>query len=317
MNKTQFSECLSRSINRASLKLKKNSPTILLIAGIAGVAVSTVVACKATTKAGAIIEEAKQNIDGIHKVLEDPEMAQKYVEKYGEEYTEEESRKELAIVYAQTGLKLAKLYAPAVGIGLLSVTSILASHNILHKRNIALSAAFTAVNTDFKGYRSRVVERFGEALDRELKYNIKAQEIEEVTVDENGEETTVTKTVDVAPCLTGSEFARFYDNGCTGWTKSPDLNLAFLLAQQNFANDRLKAKGHVFLNEVYDMLGIQRSKAGQMVGWVYDEKNPTGDNFIDFGIFDLYKEPNRDFVNGYENVILLDFNVDGNILGLI
>ena len=113
-----------------------------------------------------------------------------------------------------------------------------------------------------------------------------------------------------------SEYARFYDCGNEGWTKDPEYNLMFLRQQQNYANEKLKVNGHLFLNEVYDMLGIPRSKAGQVVGWIYDEKNPNGDNFVDFGIYDN-KDGNRRFVNGYEATILLDFNVDGVIYDLI
>ena len=114
-----------------------------------------------------------------------------------------------------------------------------------------------------------------------------------------------------------SIYAKFFDDGCTGWTKDPEYNLMFLKDQQRYANDLLQSKGHLFLNEVYDMLGIPRTKAGQAVGWIYDEKNPVGDNFVDFGMYDMYNEKARDFVNGYERTILLDFNVDGNILDMI
>ena len=91
----------------------------------------------------------------------------------------------------------------------------------------------------------------------------------------------------------------------------------FLKQQQSYANDLLKSRGHLFLNEVYDLLGIQRTKAGNIVGWIYDEKNPVGDNFVDFGIYDINRPKNRDFVNGYERTIILDFNVDGDILSLM
>ena len=91
----------------------------------------------------------------------------------------------------------------------------------------------------------------------------------------------------------------------------------FLRAQQQYANDKLIAQGHLFLNEVYDMLGLPRTKAGAIVGWVYDDNNAVGDNFVDFGIYDVHRETARDFVNGYERSILLDFNVDGVIYDLI
>ena len=213
--------------------------------------------------------------------------------------------------------KYLKLYGPSLILGALSITSILASNNILRKRNVALAAAYATIDNSFKEYRSRVIERFGKDLDRELKYNIKAKEISEITVDENGKETTVTKTVPVVESEEPSDYARFFCEGCAGWTKDPEMNLVFLKQQQNWANELLKTRGHLFLNEVYDMLGIERSKAGQVVGWVYDETNPDCDNYVDFGIYDIYNERKRAFVNGWERSILLDFNVDGDIYSLL
>ena len=111
-----------------------------------------------------------------------------------------------------------------------------------------------------------------------------------------------------------SDYARFFDESCPAWEKDAEYNLMYLKKQQTYCNDLLKMKGHLFLNDVYDMLGIPKIKAGQVVGWIYDEKNPIGDNYVDFG---LYKERNEDFINGFENVALLEFNVDGNILDRI
>ena len=200
---------------------------------------------------------------------------------------------------------------------MLSITAILTSNNILRKRNLALAAAYTTIDRSFKEYRGRVVERFGKDLDHELKHNIKAKEIEETITNEDGTEATETKTVDVANPTEYSDYARFFDEACSGWTKDPELNLMFLKRQQSYANDLLQRRGYLFLNEVYDMLGIPRTKAGQVVGWVYDENCPVGDNYVDFGIYDIHREKCRDFVNGYERTILLDFNPDGNILDLM
>lgn len=301
---------LTRTLNRVGLKLKKHSPEILVVTGVVGTVASAVMACKATTKIDEVLAETKENV----------EKTKDYVEKKGfsEKYTEEDYKKDLTIFYAKGGLELVKLYAPSVALGALSITAILSGHNVLRKRNVALAAAYATVEKGFKEYRGRVVERFGEELDRELKYNIKAKEVEETTVDEKtGEEKVTKKTVNVADPNNYSTYARFFDDGCTGWTKDPEYNLMFLKNQQRYANDLLKSRGHLFLNEVYDMLGIPRTKAGQVVGWIYDEEYPNGDNFVDFGIYDLYNEKARDFVNGYEKTILLDFNVDGDIMNLI
>ena len=120
-----------------------------------------------------------------------------------------------------------------------------------------------------------------------------------------------------------SQYARFFDETSPYWYKNsgnrsndgPEMNLFFLRAQQNYANELLKHRGYLFLNEVYDMLGMPRTKAGQIVGWIYKENNTDGDNYVDFGIYKT--EKNAKFVNGFENSILLDFNVDGAIIDKI
>lgn len=312
MAKLEIMNTVTRSLHRVGFKFKKHSPEILVGAGIVGVVGSAVMACKATTKLDEVLAEPKEKIEKIHELMENPDMVPE-----GKEYTEEDGKKDLTIMYTQSAVKVVKLYAPAVILGTVSIAAILSGHHILRKRNLALAAAYATIDKGFKEYRGRVIERFGEELDKELKYNIKAKEIEETIVNEDGTETTVKKTVNVADPNTTSIYARFFDDGCTGWSKDPEYNLMFLKDQQRYANDLLKTRGHLFLNEVYDMLGIPRSTAGAVVGWIYDEKHPVGDNFVDFGIYDLYDEKKRDFVNGYERTILLDFNVDGEIYKMI
>ena len=310
MKNGKFMNGVNRTLSKAGFQIKKHSPEILIVAGIAGVVTSAVMACKATTKINDILDQTKEEVGKVNDALANEKIPE-------DVYSKEDVKKDLAIIYIQTGVKLVKLYGPSLILGALSITSILASNNILRKRNVALAAAYATIDNSFKEYRSRVIERFGKDLDRELKYNIKAKEISETTVDENGKETTVTKTVPVVESEEPSDYARFFCEGCAGWTKDPEMNLVFLKQQQNWANELLKTRGHLFLNEVYDMLGIERSKAGQVVGWVYDETNPNCDNYVDFGIYDIYNERKRAFVNGWERSILLDFNVDGDIYSLL
>lgn len=306
MRKPKIAEAMGRKLSMTGLKIKKHSPEILVVAGVAGMVTSAVMACKATTKIGAIMEENKKQTEIIKTAIE-----QKEVE--GVSYSEEDGQKDLRIVKVQTGLKVAKTYAPAIAVGVVSVASIFAGHNMLRKRNVALAAAYTAIDSSFKNYRKNVVDRFGEELDKELKYNIKTKEIEERVVDEGGNEKTVKKTMKIVDGEKAySDYARFYDDGCAGWMKDSEHNLWFLKQQERYANDKLRANGHLFLNEVYDMLGIPRTKAGNIVGWIYESK--TGDGYVDFGIYD---KANSDFVNGYERVMIVDFNVDGPIIDLI
>lgn len=300
-----------RAFSKVNIKVQKHSPEILVGLGIVGVVASAVLACKATTKASDILEESKEKVHQIHQVASNESIDD-------DMYSEEDKNRDLALVYVQTGVEFVKLYGPAIALGAVSIASILMSHNILRKRNVALAAAYTAIDHGFKDYRKRVIDKFGKEIDRELKYNIKAKKIEETVVDEDGKEKKVKSSVDVIEGIEGySDYARFFDDGCRNWEKDSEYNLMFLRAQQQYANDLLVSRGHLFLNEVYDMLDIPRTKAGQVVGWVYNPENPVGDNYVDFGIYDIRRQENRDFVNGYERSILLDFNVDGNIWDLI
>lgn len=301
-------EKLMKTYKKVELKAIKHSPEILAGVGVVGVVGSLVMACKATTKLSDILEDSKEQLDKIKEVAADPA--------YEEKYSQDDAKKDTTITYVQTAMKVTKLYAPSVILCASSLGCLLASNNILKKRNAALSAAYMTVDKSFKEYRKRVADRFGEEVEKEIRYNIKAEEI--TKVDEDGNE--VTETVKVMDGTDDpnsySDYARFFDESCAAWQNDAEYNLTFLKAQQQYANDLLKARGRLFLNEVYRMLGIDETKAGQVVGWVYNPDNPTGDNFVDFGIYNMQRERVRAFVNGYEPNILLDFNVDGVIWNL-
>lgn len=299
-NTTEIMKSVNGVTSKAVMKLKKHSPEILVVAGIAGTVVSAVLACKATTKVAEILDETKGTLDTIHEGMETGAIN-------GQEYTTEDGKKDTVVVYAQTGVKLAKLYGPAIILGTLSITSILASNNILRKRNVALGAAYAAIDKSFKEYRGRVIERFGEQVDTELKYGIKAKKFEEIEVDpETGKEKKVKKTVMVADPNLQSDYAVYFDSKSRNYETNPDYNRMFLKAQQAFANDKLQTRGHLFLNEVLDDLDLPRTPAGQIVGWTKD--GPDG--YVNFRIVEVERETED---GRHEPALLLDFNVEGNI----
>jgi len=313
--KTELMKKMSLTVHKAGFFLKRRSPEILVGVGIVSAVVSTVLACKATTKAGEVIQETKKAVDEIHKADENG------VTKAGKEYTKEDCRNDLVITYVNTGVKFAKLYWPAVAMGTASVVSILASHKIMRQRNAAIASAYAALDKNFKDYRGRVLDRFGEQIEKELRYNIKPQEIEETAANENGETEVVKSAANVVDegwdPNKYSPYAKIFDELNPNWLKDAEQNKFRLLAVQSQMNDKLKAKGHLFLNEVYDALDFPRTAMGAVVGWVYDARNPIGDNFVDFGMFEVDREKAVDFVNGYERSIILDFNVMGDITSYI
>ena len=314
MNKKQITEAITRTYSRAKFSLIKHSPAIFMTAGIVGIVGSVVLACKATTKLEGILRETQERLD-----------CDRYFKKQGvsefdqkddtKTYSKDDAKKDKAIIYTQTCAKIIRIYSPAFVLGLLSIGSIITSSYILKRNNLALAAAYAAVDRSFKKYREAVIERFGEDVDRELRYGIKTVEVTETVTDEDGNEKEVVTTKKVFPddVLEHGPYAKFFDEFSLYWKKDADYNLMFLQAQENYANDKLAAEKFLFLNEVYDMLDIPRTKAGQVVGWVYDPDDPLKSR-VDFGIYD---PRNKDFVNGYERSILLDFNVQGDILNLM
>ena len=290
--------------------LSKHSPQILLGAGVVGVVAGTVLACKATLKVNDILDQTKETLVKIDETAESnlPEG----------EYTQEDVVKDKALVYTQTAMALGKLYFPAIAATTLGIGMILKSHNILNKRTIAMAAAYKVVSETFEAYRERVVEELGEDKDRQFRYGIVKEKTVEEVIGEDGKKKKVKGEKEIAMGLATSDYAKFFDPLSPRWSKIPEYNLMFLRSQEKYANDLLNIRGHVFLNEVYDMLGIPRTQPGTVVGWAKNNDERDGsDGYIDFGLYDLDDPNKRAFVNGYNDAILLDFNVDGFIADLI
>ena len=309
MKKSNFISKALLLASKTGLQVKKFSPEILVGTAIVGVVATVITACKATTKVNDILTESDEQKNKVQQCLEADHLPEK-------KYTEEDAKKDLVIIRVQTIGKVAKLYAPSIIFGAVTITSILASHGLMKKRNAALAAAYMAIDSSFKDYRGRVVERFGEKIDYELKHGIKAEKIgESMVTDEDGNVHVVEQYGPTQAIPSG--YAKMFDDLNPYWDNNPDFNLNFLLTQQKIANNKLQAQGYLFLNEVYRSLGFEETKAGQIVGWVYDLDKPVGDNYVDFGLFQRGNGTKRDFVNGFEQSVMVDFNVDGNILDLV
>lgn len=272
---------VTQKVFRTGLLLQKHAPSIMFVGGIGGVITSTFLACKATLKLPDALTEMREELS---MVIND---------------TDEVDNRDVAYVYAKNVAHVARLYAPAVAIGVVSIGALTGSHVTLNRRNAGLTAAYAAVSEAYDKYRDRVKNEIGEDKESAL---YKGQSFSKSK--DGSKEVTVIQEID--PNET-SPYSRFFDEYSNNWQKNAELNRLFVQCQQNYANDLLMARGHLFLNEVYDMLGVERSSAGQVVGWVIGER---GDNYVDFGIF---TPRNSAFVNGWERSVLLDFNVDGVI----
>jgi len=311
-------EALLIKAARVQLLVKKHSPELLLAGGIVGVVGGTVMACKATLKAPAIINEAKAMLKAID-LIADSENA----EAEEETHSEQEIQKAKLITTLQSGFELGRLYAPSIVVLGVSIGMLVGSNRILSRRNVALIGAYKAVDEAYKRYRGRVRDELGDDVDAYFRYkkprkggmqvlddkkkSIKFEE--EDNIDLPGELHDGDERMGMP-----SQYAVFFDTDSPQWRTDNTFNEFFLKAQQNYANQKLQATGHVFLNEIYDMLGVERSKEGAVVGWVKDH----GDNYVDFDIYNPFNAPHGEIEPGPSTKqMLLDFNVDGIIFDII
>lgn len=289
---------VTSNVGRQILLGKKHSPTIMFAGGVVSAVGTVVLACRATLKVEGVLDDADKKRMQI-KTMVHPE------------YSEKDRTKDNLYLSIQTVAEVTKLYAPAIGLGVVSIGLLTGSHITLSRRNVAVTAAYKAVEESFETYRGRVRENLGEEKERELYRGVDEEDIHD----------TAKGTVDKRKFINPgggppSMYAELFDKNNVNWSDRPEVNLMFLRASQNYANNQLHAKGYVLLNDVLDSLGIERTKEGCVVGWVLPKKgekpHKDQDCYVDFGIFDASDDPYKlyDFIAGNEP-IWLDFNVDG------
>ncbi len=299
---------LIKTSGKTKLMIKKNSPEILLTFGIVGFVGTVVAACSATLRADEVLDYHKKKIEDIHEAKriadEDPDNEL--------EYSDEVYKQDIGIQYLKTTVNMVKLYAPAIAIGTVSLACILTSRSIMKKRYLGVVAAYNSLSIIFDEYRKRVKEEYGEDLDRHFRYGTTYETITETKTDEDGKKRKEKVDIENTDLLTipKDDTCRVFDSNNPNWDRNAQFNMMWLRGRQNMLNDILHTRGHVFLNEVYDALGFKHTPQGAVLGWIDGE----GDDNIDFGLYDYDKENVRRFINGVDNVILLEFNHDGVIL---
>lgn len=283
-----ISPAIQKAFGRTLLQVQKHSPAILTTVGVVGVVAAGILAAKNTLKLEATVDEGQARLQNAKSLVEEGEA----------------SEKAITVAYTKNVIEVAKLYVAPTTLMVTGLVCILSAQNILNKRNAALAAAYKGLESAFGAYRERVREELGEEREEQIRYGLREEEV----TDEKGKKTKVLKPVDGQHV--GSEYRFVYDVSNENWSGFHDDNLFRVTMVQNMANDILKAKGHIFLSEVLDTLGFERTPASIITGWVYDKDNPNhpGDNQVDFGIRDFQDE------HGF---ILLDFNVDGTIFDKI
>lgn len=297
-------------------KIKQHAPEILVTTGIILTGASTVAAVKLTPKCKAIKEQKEEELKAVDEclALNDPK------------YTQKDAKKDLTIINTKSTINTIKVYLPAIALFSGGVICILSGMGILKKRNSVLASFGILATEKLKKYRKNVAEKYGEDVEKELYYGIK-----EMVVEKEGEKgkTKKVKAMDNT-YLNHDEYCKFFDESSSLYDGYDPLNhnkIAVLNAQKN-CNYKIRGRvkydkdgkvlkpGYLFLNEAYHELGLDKTAAGQVIGWLYnpEEDGPIDEThrYIDFGLF-RDDQATRDFMNNKEKSVLLDFNVDGPI----
>lgn len=273
--------------SRVGLVARKYSPQILTGVGVTGVVVSAVLSSKATLKLEETIDKHNEDLRKVKKFA---------TERTAEEYSSTDAQKDKAIIYTRMVVDIAKLYAVPVSVGLVSLGCIIGGQGIQYKRTVASVAAYESVKKSFEKYRERVVNELGLDKDTEFARNYTREEATE----EGGKPTI---HVDLSP----NDTVAIFDRNNTNWKSSPEYNINFAQCQETFAQQRLDAKGHVFLNEVLADFNLPHTRAGAILGWVQSEDSP---NVVDFGITDLQSANAHIFGAGEDEIdcVMLNFH---------
>ena len=286
---------LSRGIGTATLIAKAHGPLILTVGGVAAMGTGAVMAA---TKA----VNHKETFKDINVLLENQRSQKQY-------YQESSSyAKDLLGLYARKAQLAAKVYGPSIATIAVGGSMILTGHGLLAARNTALVAAYKGVESAYRNYRDHVKLTFGEDAEEKM-YK---KEFTYTVDPEDGDETKHAEILHkVAVPSQFSPYARCFDQTNPNWEPSAEMNKYWVMCVQEQLQHRLNTKGYVFLNEVYRRLGMEESKAGNVVGWHLASK---GDHYIDLGLFQNQSLP---FMNGEEHSVWIDPNVNGPILDLM
>lgn len=305
---SNFKESIIRTANSVIFSAKKNSPTILLIGGITCVVAGTVSAIHATSKADEVLDNFHKDLEKIDEIVEKAEANNKT-----DIYPVEQANKDRKIVYGHMVMSMAKIYLPTVLLETVGIGMICKSHSILSKRNAGLAVAYAGLSKAFNDYRQRVSDKYGAEEENRLYYGMEDHTITVKEISENG---VVTEKEEIVTSLdpVNDSLSAFIDELSGIWCKdSPSSTKNNILVQQRMLNENLRRRKFITLNEAYRALDLPETPDGMVLGWYYD---PNVIDKIDFGLFTRNDMATRRFVNGYEDVVLVTFNVDGNIFNL-
>lgn len=312
-------QSVTRAMGKLWLRTKKSSPEICVVSGI-------VCGGAALVMVGVRTWKKKDDLQKDISLVKDRMDTIKGAKENNNQELVKSERKELVKQGGTLAKDLVKTYWIPALLGVGSAGLIWGGRTMLRRELSAVTSAYALLMESYKQYRQRVIDDVGIEKDQEYMHGIKMVDAVDEKTGEVTRRAIVDKSKSISPYSVWWCEGEFDDetgewiwrNGM--WRDNALMNESTLKCVQNAANDLLRANGFIFLNQVREMLGLPPTREGQIVGWTLC----GGDGFIDFGVFPSKQHPlekiapvNRLFLDNKTCNALLDFNVDGPILGAL
>lgn len=302
---------VTRSLGKLKLTIRKNIPTITTIVGVAGVVGTGILSARGAYKSVKAVDEHKKRMEQLRANKDSFDSLKEY-------------NKEVVSVYTETGKEMAKSYWPAALAGAVTVASVITTHKVHRKRYLAMTGLYMASLQAFNEYRRRVEDKYGVEAERDLYFGRTTEEVVTVETDKKGKEKTSVEIVKKSDPKRDPTFSTLLiDINDKAWYYGrPESTYYFLVNAQRFLNEKLQAKGYLFLNDVLTALEKPEIPEGQFIGWIYDpDRGEKNDNCIDFGLMEnspfFDKENVELFLNGKNEYVYITLNHDGTMFDRI
>lgn len=294
---------LSRFMGRVRLSMRNHSPQIMFIGGTIAMGAAIVEAFKARPKYDEVIEEYHQMAAKQKRAAEIADDQEDGDEIYPAERRLGDKIHDGLV----TGMKLAVVFGKVIAFGGIALGCFFGYGRIYRGWFVASAAVAEGATRKLKALEAATVAEVGKDKMQDIKDRMFKEEAEKrYSVDEDGKREI--KDADVPTDC--PSFIKWFDEANPDFKKGdPEANLSYLLNKLELLNIRLQAKGHLMANEVFQELKMQKTTWGQNYGILAKNEDGTT-NVLDFGLYNGKDPAARNFVNGYEDVFLLNFNFD-------
>lgn len=213
-----------------------NSPLLLTIVGAIGISGTAYLSGRAGFKASRIIQREQEKVN-LHREAGQPLR----------QFTKKEM---LALTW--------RSYVPACGVGIVTLGAVVGSNHISTSRSAALASAFAISQEAAEKYKSKVIEKLGEAKEKAVVDGV-AQD--RVTANPPTEANTI--------IVSSSPGRQLFQDSWSG--RYFELEAESVRQAVNELNHQVNLHGYATLSDFYELLGLAKVAESDELGWNADK----------------------------------------------